>query len=635
MRSAIRTLCILLIAQTLAVTSHAETREPCHDRAPLRRPFFGDTHVHTTFSFDAWGQGTMGGPDDAYRYAKGETIGLQPYDENNIALASVRLRRPLDFAVVTDHSDLLGETQICRTPGLEGHESLVCRVVRRFPALGYALINGNTYSSESPKRYSFCGEGGKHCIDVAKGPWDVTQSAAENHYDRSDSCSFTTFVGYEWTGMPAGDNIHRNVIFKSEVAQAFPTTYIETPTAEGLWNALDRECLKAENGCDVIAIPHNSNVSNGRMWSTVRPDGSRIDAEEARLRARLETLVEVTQHKGDSECRAGAEDELCAFETLPYARMQDMARPPSSFTAKPLVYVRETLTAGLVEQQRLGVNPFQFGLIGSTDTHFATPGMVDEDEFKGHAAGSSSSRFGVPAFPDRPDFNPGGLAVMWAEENSRPSLFAAMKRREAYGTSGPRIVTRFFGGFDYDPNLCADPALIAKAYAGGVPMGGELRGDATAPSAAPMFLVSALRDPGDAKVPSTSLQRVQIIKGWVDANGSHEQIYEVAGDAEPKPGQAKPSVDLDTCTPHNTGYDELCQVWRDPVFDPKVPAFYYARVIENPSCRWNSWVCSRAKVSKDDCNAGNVPDGLELCCDAEIPKTIQERAWTSPIWYTP
>ncbi len=616
---------VLVLVVSMAASS-AE-RESCTEHTPLRRPFFGDTHVHTTFSFDAWGQGTLGTPSDAYGYAKGEPIGIQPYDAGGNAQAQIVLRRPLDFAIVTDHSELLGETEICRNPKLEGHGSLICRVVRRFPALGYALINGNTYSSENPTRYSFCGDDGGHCREVARGPWRITQDAAEAHYDRTSACSFTTFVGYEWTGMPGGNNIHRNVVFKSEIVQDSPTTYIETPTAEGLWKALASECLDAGNGCGVIAIPHNSNVSNGRMWLTKRDDGTPLRKVDAELRARLERLVEVTQHKGDSECRAGAEDELCAFETLAYARMQDMARPPANFEPVPRIYVREALADGLLEKARLGVNPFQFGLIGSTDTHLAAPGMVDEDEFKGHAAGLSSSRFGVPAYPDQPTFNPGGLAVFWAEENSRPSLFAAMKRREAYGTSGPRIVARFFGGWNFDAEICSDPSIWTHAYAHGVPMGSELDNAARGGASAPSFIVSALRDPGDHGVPSTPLQRIQIIKGWVEGGQTHERVYDVSGDA-----QSTADVDPATCAPRGKGYGELCDVWRDPDFDPDVSAFYYARVVENPSCRWSSWVCQRARV---DCESGDIPEGLDSCCDDSVPKTIQERAWTSPIWYSP
>ncbi len=604
----------------------ASAQPACEDRAPLRRPFFGDTHVHTTFSFDAWGQGTLGGPDVAYRYAKGETIGLQPHDARGVGQTKVRLRRPLDFAVVTDHSDLLGETQICQQPELPGHDSLVCRVARRFPALGYALINGHVYANDPPSRFSFCGEDGALCREAALGPWKVIREAAREH---NDACQFTSFVGYEWTGMPGGNNIHRNVIFASDVVQDSPTTYIETPTAEGLWRALLDDCIEGREGCDAIAIPHNSNVSNGLMWSLTRNDGRGITADDARRRTRLEPLVEVTQHKGDSECRVagfGAEDELCGYETVPYPRMQDMASPPSNFEAAPRVYVRETLTEGLVQGERLGVNPFQFGLIGSTDTHFATPGRVDEDEYLGHAAGTVNARFGIPAFPDRAEFNPGGLAVLWAEENTRASLFAAMKRREAYGTSGPRITARFFGGWNFADDLCASSQLVSTGYAEGVPMGGELASPPPGSQAIPAFVVNALRDPGDRGVPSTPLQRIQIVKGWVEDGQPREHVYDVAG------GANEADVDLASCEPRGAGHDQLCSVWRDPDFDPLASSYYYARIVENPSCRWNQWVCLRAGV---DCSAGEVPDGMEACCNEDIPKTIQERAWTSPIWYTP
>jgi len=627
--------CVTLIALTTGAVAEqsplarSEERLPCAHYDPLRRPFFGDTHVHTAFSFDAWGQGTLAGPRDAYRFARGEAIGMQPYDAEGRAQGQIQLRRPLDYAVVTDHSDLLGETQICQNEALPGYDSLVCRVVRHFPKLGYALVNGHVYSSEQPARYSFCGSGGTACLDAGRGPWREIQEAAEAYYDRSSACQLTTFVGYEWTGMPGGDNIHRNVIFRNAVAQAYPTTYIETPTPEGLWHALESECLAAGNGCDVIAIPHNSNVSNGRMFTATRSDGAPLTAADARTRARLETLVEVTQHKGDSECRAGAEDELCGYEKLSIARMMDMAGAGAApADLPPLVYVREALGFGLVLEQRLGrgANPFRFGLIGATDTHLAAPGMVDEDSFRGHAAGTVSVRWGAPPYPDRPDFNPGGLGVLWAEENSRDALFDAMRRREAYGTSGPRITVRFFGGWTYPENLCGNPNFAAVGYAGGVPMGGELP-PAPDMHRAPRLAVWALRDSGGGGAPSAPLQRIQIVKGWVEDGASRERVYEVAGDPA-----STASVDLATCTPGH-GFEQLCRVWTDPDFDASAPAFYYARVVESPSCRWNTWACNAHRV---DCrDPASVPRELAACCDASVPKAIQERAWTSPIWYAP
>jgi Protein of unknown function (DUF3604) len=605
--------------------ARTEQREPCASYDPLRQPYFGDTHVHTAFSFDAWGQGTLAGPRDAYRFARGEEIGMQPFAPDGRGQTRIQLRRALDFAVVTDHSDLLGETQICQDPALSGYDSLVCRVVRRFPKLGYTLVNGFVYSSENPARYSFCGKDGADCRAAGRGPWREIQDAAEAYYDRSAACRFTTFVGYEWTGMPAGDNLHRNVIFRNQVAQAYPTTYIETPTAEGLWRALESECLGAGNGCDVLAIPHNSNVSNGRMFTATRSDGAPLTTADARERAKLEMIAEVTQHKGDSECRAGGEDELCSYEKLAMARMQDMAGAGGA-PLPPRIYLREALGLGLELERKLGVNPFKLGLIGSTDTHLATPGMVDEDQFRGHAAGTVTVRWGVPPYPDRPDFNPGGLAVLWAEENSRDALFEAMRRREVYGTSGPRIAVRFFGGWGYADDLCAKPDFAAQGYAGGVPMGGDLP-PASPTAKAPRFAVWALRDPGANGAPSAPLQRIQIVKGWVADGESRERVYEVAGDPASGAG-----LDLASCTPA-PGADQLCRVWTDPDFDANAPAFYYARVVENPSCRWNTWACNAHHV--DCANPESVPSELAACCDASVPKSIQERAWTSPIWYTP
>ena len=608
--------------------ARSERRAPCAHQDPLRQPFFGDLHVHTAFSFDGWGQGTRGTPRDAYAFAKGASIGIQPYDAEGQPLRRVQLRRPLDFTLVSDHAELLGETHICATPGAPGHDSFVCWLNRRFPLLGYALVNSE-YSSRTPHRFRLCGEGGGRCREQEALAWRAIQDAAEEAYDRSAACRFTSFVGYEWSGMPDGNNLHRNVVFRNAVVPARPANYIEHTTVEALWTRLEQDCLAAGNGCDVLAIPHNSNVSGGLMFQGLRSDGEPLEQRDALRRVTHERLLEVTQHKGDSECRAGGSDELCSYEKLPYARMDQMASARMWSEPAPLSYAREALAEGLLLQQRLGVNPFALGLVAATDTHLATPGNVDEDRFVGHAAGTVNARLEVPPLPDRIDFNPGGLTVVWAEENSRDALFEAMRRREAYGTSGPRLQVRFFGGYGYGPELCFASDFAAQGYAGGVPMGGELPPPlSTSGAGAPRFAVSALEDPGTLDLAGTKLQRIQIVKIWLEGEAAREAVFDVAGD--PKNGAA---VDPLTCNPTGPGFEQLCTVWRDPAFDPRAPALYYARVVENPSCRWNAWACLAARV---DCASPDaVKGGLEPCCDAAVPKTIQERAWTSPIFYTP
>jgi Protein of unknown function (DUF3604) len=620
----------VLLAAALATpapVARSEARARCAVSDPLRRPFFGDLHVHTGYSLDASTQGVRSRPDDAYRFAKGEPLGIPPYDDSGAPLRTLRLHRPLDFAVVTDHAELFGERAICDTAGLPGHESMICRLYRRWPRLAFYLMNGRASRDVALGRYGFCGPQGRSCLAAARTPWRDVQEAAEAHYDRTPACRFTTFVGYEWTGAPDTKNLHRNVIFHGSTVPELPVSYIEATSPDALWRALHDVCLDTGSGCDALTIPHNSNLSGGLMFEPVREDGKPADAEWARTRQALEPLVEIMQHKGDSECipGAGVSDEQCSFEKLPYDRFGGKYLASMRHAPEQSNFIRDALKRGLVLQRQLGVDPFKYGLVGSTDTHLGAAGFVDERTHPGHGGAGAPAPSGLPpGLPDDAEFNPGGLAVLWAEENSRDALFAAMRRREAYGTSGPRVVVRFFGGWDYPPDLCDEVDLAARGYAGGVPMGGDLPPRSTA--GAPVFVVSALRDPDEEGAP---LQRIQIIKGWLGADGkTHEHVWDVAGDTSEGGG-----VDAATCTQRGGGAPSLCAVWRDPEFDAAQPAFWYARVLQEPTCRWTQWACIAHHV---DCTRPEtVGEGLAPCCDPALPRTIQERAWASPIWYVP
>lgn len=604
----------------------AADRSPCQAHDPQRRPWFGDLHVHTRHSLDASTQGTRTSPRDAYRFARGEEIDLHPFGPDGRPQRSVRIDRPLDFAAVTDHSELFGEVHICNTPGAPGHDALICRVYRGWPRLAFFLMNGR-----GAPRFDFCGADGQRCVEAGRGPWREMQEAAEEAYDRSATCGFTSFVGYEWTKVvETASNLHRNVIFRDAAVPETPASSTDAPTPRALWDALDAGCREEIPGCDALVIPHNSNLSGGFMFASTLDDGTPIDAAHARRRAANEPLVEVMQHKGASECArgAGSEDELCDFEALPYDSFMGRFFPMARRTPAAINFARTALGEGLALGARLGANPFAFGLIGSTDTHLGTPGLAREDWTGGHGGAGIPLGETIPdALLDPIEYNPGGLAVLWAEENSRESLFAAMRRREAYATSGPRISLRFFAGFGLPEDLCGDPAFAARAYASGVPMGGDLPARS---SGGPLRIaVSALRDPGTPSHPGGALQRLQVIKLSLDAAGAgREQVIDVAGN--PENGA---DVDPRTCAPRGEGFDQLCRVWTDPEFDPGVPAVYYTRAVENPSCRWSARACNAAGI---DCvSPDSVRRGFEACCDATFPRTIQERAWSSPIWYTP
>jgi len=613
---------LLMLAPLCCWTAAAQTSPRCEHHTPQRQVFFGDLHVHTGLSHDAATQGTVASPWDAYRFAMGQEVGIPPYKDGK-PLRTVQLRRPLDFAAVTDHAELLGEVRICTVPGMAGHNSVPCLLFRHLPRISFFVTNLTTSQG---RRHRFCKEGGRRCLEAAMVPWQETIEAAQHAQDRSPACRFTSLIGYEWTGNSNDGNIHRNVIFNDSPVPSLPLSFIEASTAEALWEGLARGCAQAGDHCQALVIPHNSNLSIGEMFRIP----ANADADYARRRSHFEPLVEVLQHKGSSECFAGAwqgiaNDELCAFEQLPYPTFTAKFRGGDEQPSPHGGFLREVLREGLRWQNRLGANPLQLGFIGSTDTHLGTPGLVAEKDYPGHGGA------GLPADPkqaqrlnDDLEFNPGGLAAVWAEENSRQSIFAALRRRESYATSGPRISLRLFGGWDYAPSLCGEADLARQGYAGGVPMGGDLSAPPDGQKR-PRMLVAAWQDAA-----GRPLERIQIIKGWVDDQGqSREKVVDVIG----SPGA---SVNPRSCEESPGGAPFLCTVWEDQDFVPDQPAYYYARALENPSCRWSAWVCAAAGVDcSQSSSAQNLAEGLKHCCRADHRPVIRERALSSPIWYQP
>ena len=625
------------IEPRVAAKPSADVRVPCAEHSRLRRAFFGDLHVHTGFSFDAWAYENRHSPADAYRFAKGEALDLPPLGPDGQGARLAALRRPLDFAAVTDHAEFLGEMRLCTVAGSAAYDSELCHIIREDPESAVVKLGAQTISS-TPVRFDLCGNGDPTCIlDAAAERWGEAQAAAEEHYDRSASCDFVTFVGYEYTATPSISNNHRDVIFRGSNVPALPTTYYEAQDAWQLWAALESECLKAGTGCDVLTIAHNTNLSNGIMFQPSYPGASSIAQERAmaELRARMEPVIEIFQHKGTSECRNGFAglaadpDPLCDLEQQWPATAEDCGAGTGAGGMRlmgcvsKLDFVRNIFKAGLAEKQRLGVNPYRLGVIADTDTHNSTAGKTDENDFFGHVGtvdDTAEKRLGAGTTThDALINNPGGLAVVWAEERSREAIFDALRRGESYGTSGTRIELRFFGGWGYGVGLCTSQSLVEQGYAEGVPMGGDLPPRLGA--GAPRFIVQAKADPGTPSAPGTLLQRTEIIKGWIDSSGQwRESVIEVSGSAT-----NGATVDGATCEQSGPGDTELCQVWEDPDFDPSLPAFYYVRAVENPSCRWSSWECLRLPAAERP----------QECTSPLVPLATQEMAWSSPIWYAP
>ncbi len=591
------------------------------------RPFFGDTHLHTSFSMDAGAFGCRLSPKDAYRLAKGEEIIASTGQQ-------VKLSRPLDFLVVADHSDNMGFF-----PDLfAGKPEILAEPLGR---KWYDLIQTGK-GGEAALDIIVTFTGGKFPKSLMYNPgtkayrsaWRETINAAEA---ANDPGRFTAFIGYEWTSTSAGNNLHRNVIFRDNREKASRlepfTTYppMGSDNPRDLWKWMTT--YEEKTGGDVLAIAHNGNLSNGRMFPIIESfTGKTIDREYAETRAKWERLYEATQIKGDGETHPflSPNDEFASFERWDKGNLDlSEAKKPEMLEFE---YARSALKNGLKLEKELGVNPYKFGLIGSTDAHTALS-AVEEDNFFGKSSN-------VEPNPDRAMHpwarNPAtgtiimgweqtssGYAAVWATENTREALFDAMERRETYATTGPRMIVRFFGGWEFETKdaQTRNPGVIG--YTKGVPMGGDLREPPAGKP--PAFLVAALKDPIGA-----NLDRIQIIKGWLDAKGEvHEKIYDVVwSDADkrkpdPKTGRLPPvgnTVDVANTTWTNTiGDPELITVWKDPDFDPSLSAFYYARVIEIPTPRWTAYDTKR----------------LGIKMPKEVPMIIQERAYTSPIWYTP
>ncbi len=607
---------------------------PCENRNSERNLLWGELHVHTGFSGDAWRSDVRTRPADAYRFALGQSVEIPPLDAAGRGTQRIQLERPLDFAAVTDHAETLGSLELCTNPENPAYESPGCDFYRRQPAHpGIARPPGMPAALEIDRMV--CGENGERCRAAALTPWQETLRAAARYNDTTTACEFTTLVAYEWSGARGGPLLHRNVIFRNAITPV-PIGSASAPRPWDLFRYLQSECLEAGIGCDVLSIPHNSNTSQGEMFALDYPGAKNLEEERAMAEQRiaLEPVIEIMQHKGDSECRNGlagvfgAPDELCDFEKL-FSKDLPECEPGVDMTANDVrctskgSFARSGLAIGLAEEKRIGANPFKYGFIAATDTHNAAAGYVTESDWKGHVG----NRDAEPAkrmseiMPGRGNVlnNPGGIAAVWATENSREAIFDAIRNRETYGTSGPRIPVRLFGGWGYAENLCDTDHFVESGYSGGVPMGGTLD-PAPSENAAPIFAVHAQADPGTSAQPGNLLQRAQIIKVWNDDAGQmHQRVFDIAGDA-----QNGASVDINTCEPRGPGARELCQVWRDPEFDAKTPAVYYARIVENPSCRWHAAEC--AEMSEADRPASCDPSEF-------YPKVIQERAWTSPIWY--
>ena len=628
---------IFVVLVACALTSVAWSQEPGNhealtkdDIAKITKPEFspyagrnfptkvlwGDTHLHTAVSVDA---GTMNriGQEDAFRFARGEEIstthGLR-----------VKLSRPLDFLVISDHSEmyglmpqlLSGDAEILATEiGRRWYEELISGDDDRVFTTAMEIV-ASLAKPDAPIESD----------RAVRNAWRAYTALADRY---NDPGRFSAIIGYEYTTM-GGNNLHRNVLFRGDATEAnrmVPFSQFDSQNPEDLWKFLDG--FQKTTGAEVLAIPHNGNLSNGRMFSVETFAGKPLNRELAELRASLEPIIEVTQIKGDSETHPmlSPNDEFANFETWDRSNLNGTeAKKPEMLQYE---YTREALKTGLKLEKKLGVNPFKFGMIGSTDAHTSVAAVEEENFFGKHSGVEPEPHRWEHVVIEAPDPNftvmgwqqaASGYAAVWAAENTREAIFDAMMRKETYATTGSRMTVRFFGGWNFTAEDTKTRLPAGVGYAKGVPMGGDLR---KAPGGkSPTFLVAALKDPY-----SGNLDRIQIVKGWMNKDGkTEEKVYDVVWSDDRKhgaDGKLPPvgnTVNVEQATWENTiGSTELISVWTDPDFDASLSAFYYARVLEIPTPRWTAYEALRF--------------GVEMSSD--VPMTIQERAYTSPIWYAP
>ena len=632
-----RTLIPRFSAPSLVMPAETITGEP--QANAYREAYFGDLHVHTDYSFDAYAFGTVATPYDAYRYAQGEAIA-------HPAGFQVQLGQPLDFYAVTDHAMFLGavkaaantNSEFSREPHVQDLHDINAPENLNIASLPQRVKAFSTFLPDTLNRIA----GGETDVSVvnqiAKDAWaDIVQAAQANNRPGE----FTTFVAYEYTSSTDGrGNLHRNVIFKdSDKLPAMPFSRFHSQNPEGLWDWMDG--LRAQ-GIETLAIPHNSNGSNGAMFQMVDWASNPIDESYAQRRIRNEPLVEITQVKGTSETHPllSQKDEWANFEIMPYRIATTLASQPQGS------YAREALLNGMTLSDQGLTNAYQFGFVGASDTHTGAASLDEENYFSkvGLLDGDGSRRGSQPLSAGDAEiikaagrvqikqvggkqyasgayetWGASGLTGVWAEENTRNAIYSAFRRKETFATSGPRMKVRLFAGYDLADNTLNDSTAVAAAYANGVSMGSELL---TNGQQAPTLLAQASQDPNSAP-----LQRLQIIKGWTIDGQHNEQVYDVAcadgGSVDPITHRCPDNgaqVDLTTCgISRNLGAAELNATWQDPDFNPQHRAFYYVRALENPTCRWSTW---------DAIKAGSPPR-------SDLQATIQERAWSSAIWLIP